>query len=138
MTPVLEVEDLTVRYGRAADPAVRDVSLQLGPGEILGVVGESGSGKTTLGLAALGLLPPSARAEGSVTFEGRKLLELPPSQLRRLRGDAIATIMQNPSTALNPCYTMKRGSLPDTSTGIEEAGRAAGCRMAWQGGDSRS
>lgn len=106
MTPVLEVEDLTVRYGRAADPAVRDVSLQLGPGEILGVVGESGSGKTTLGLAALGLLPPSARAEGSVTFEGRKLLELPPSQLRRLRGDAIATIMQNPSTALNPCYTI--------------------------------
>ena len=74
MSTLLEVKDLTVRYGSSDFLAADSVSFQVSPGEVLGIVGESGSGKTTVGLAVLGLLPASARVSGSVLFEGNDLI----------------------------------------------------------------
>ncbi len=106
MSDLLQVRDLTVRYGGSERPAVAGVSFSLDEGEVLGVVGESGSGKTTLGTALLGLLPNGATATGSVTFEGVQLLGKTSRQLRSLRGRQLSTIMQNASTALNPSFTV--------------------------------
>lgn len=106
MTALLEVRDLTVRYGGSDSLAVRALECTLDAGEVLGVVGESGSGKTTLGLALLGLLPEGATATGSVTFNGTELLNAPEKRIRPLRGTQLSTIMQNASTALNPSFTI--------------------------------
>jgi len=106
MSDLLQVRDLTVRYGGSERLAVDRVSFSLDEGEVLGVVGESGSGKTTLGTALLGLLPSGATATGSVTFDGVQLLDKTDKQLRSLRGHRLSTIMQNASTALNPSFTI--------------------------------
>ncbi|GIH21200.1 ABC transporter ATP-binding protein [Rugosimonospora africana] len=106
MSALLEVRDLAVRYGGSPHHAVDGVSFTLGRGEVLGIVGESGSGKTTLGLALLGLLPAGAHASGAIRFDGDELLGLPEKKLRRLRGTALSTIVQNASTALDPCFTV--------------------------------
>jgi ABC-type dipeptide/oligopeptide/nickel transport system ATPase component len=106
MTSLLQVKDLTVRYGGSRYLAADSVSFSVGSGEVIGVVGESGSGKTTVGMALLGLLPASATVTGSVLFEGRDLLGMREDQLRRLRGSQISTIMQNASTALDPYFTI--------------------------------
>ena len=82
MSALLEVEQLTTRYGET--PVVRDVSLRLEAGDVLGLVGESGSGKTTLGLSILGLLPEEARVEGSILFEGSDLLGMPATAQAKL------------------------------------------------------
>ena len=102
MTPLLEIRGLTVRYGDHA--AVRDASLTVAQGDVLGIVGESGSGKTTLGTTVLGLLPDSASVEGDVVFQGRDLRALGARESRRLRGPEIAAVFQNPATALDPAY----------------------------------
>jgi ABC-type dipeptide/oligopeptide/nickel transport system ATPase component len=104
MTALLEIRDLTVRYGDKV--AVRDASLTLERGDVLGLVGESGSGKTTLGTTVLGLLPDSAEVSGEVRFEGRDLRALPAREGRKLRGAEIAAVFQNPATALDPAYTV--------------------------------
>lgn len=106
MTSMLEVKNLSVRYGSSAHQALNGVSFTLAQGGVLGIVGESGSGKTTLGLALLGLLPEGAEVTGSVSFEGRELLGLSETRLRAMRGTQLSTIMQNASTALNPCFTI--------------------------------
>jgi len=101
---LLAVEDLTVDLP-AADRAVRLVdgaTFRLRAGESLGVVGESGSGKTMTALALMGLQPPLARVGGSIRFEGRELVGLDEDAMRRIRGDRIAMIFQEPMTALNP------------------------------------
>src|SRR5690606_37003233 len=82
--PVLAVSGLRVRYRTEEEtiPAVRDVSLELFPGEVLALVGESGSGKSSVAHAILGLLPGNATLEeGRVSFRGRSLLDLPRSEL---------------------------------------------------------
>jgi len=104
VSALLEVEQLTTRYGET--PVVRDVSLRLDPGDVLGLVGESGSGKTTLGLSVLGLLPEEARVEGSILFEGRDLLRMPARDKRSLRGARISAVFQDPMSALDPSYTV--------------------------------
>jgi ABC-type dipeptide/oligopeptide/nickel transport system ATPase component len=104
VTALLEVEQLTTRYGET--PVVRDVSLRLEPGDVLGLVGESGSGKTTLGLSVLGLLPEEARVEGSILFEGSDLLQMPARDKRSLRGARISAVFQDPMSALDPSYTV--------------------------------
>jgi peptide/nickel transport system ATP-binding protein len=86
--------------------AVSDLSLSVSEGEIFGLVGESGCGKTTLAMALMGLLPATAHVAGSVRFQGLELLGLPPDELRRLRGDRISMIFQDPMTSLDPTFSV--------------------------------
>ena len=106
---MLSVRDLRVSF-RTDDGLVRaidGVSFDLEEGEILGVVGESGSGKTVSLLAVMGLITdPNAVIEGSIRYNGRELVGLPARELRRLRGNEIAMIFQDPMTALTPVYTI--------------------------------
>lgn len=84
-------------------PILREVSLSLARGEVLGLVGESGAGKSTIAKALLGILPRTVRITGgSVLFENRDLLLLSPKALRQIMGSEIALIPQDPQTALNP------------------------------------
>ncbi len=89
-------------------PAVDGIDLDVFPGETLGVVGESGCGKSVTALSVLRLLPePPARVEsGEVLFEGTDLLQLPLRDLRKIRGNRIAMIFQEPMTSLNPVFTI--------------------------------
>jgi peptide/nickel transport system ATP-binding protein len=111
-TPLLKVRDLTVTFtsrGRRDVRAVDGVSLDVAPGETVGIVGESGSGKSVTSLAALGLLPKrGVTVTGSVEFEGREMLTMPDDELRTLRGSAIAMVFQDPMSSLNPVLTIGR------------------------------
>jgi peptide/nickel transport system ATP-binding protein len=102
--PVLQVEDLRVWYGtvRGAIQAVDGVSLELHPGETLGLVGESGCGKSTLGRGLMGLLPQGAKRDGRVLFKGRDILAMSDKQAYALRGPSVGMIFQEPLTRLNP------------------------------------
>jgi peptide/nickel transport system ATP-binding protein len=107
--PVLSIQGLTVDLPRGSDRAhgVEDVSLDVGPGEIVCVVGESGSGKSVTAQTVMGLLPPELRASGGrVLLEGEDLLHAPPERLRDLRGSRMSMIFQEPMTALNPVMTL--------------------------------
>jgi peptide/nickel transport system ATP-binding protein len=106
---LLEVEDLTVAFpapGGGESEVVSGLSFSLPPGGSLGIVGESGSGKSMTSLAVMGLLPPQARGSGQVALSGREISGLPERQLRRVRGDRIAMIFQDPLSSLNPYYTV--------------------------------
>jgi len=102
---LLDVEHLRVGF-RTEDgvvQAVDDVSFQLRSGEVLAIVGESGSGKSVSALTLMGLTPRvNAMFEGTATLEGRDLLNASDDELRRLRGEEIAMIFQDPMTSLNP------------------------------------
>ena len=108
VTPLLSVRDLVVRFPSEAGPvnAVRGVSFDVLPGEVLGIVGESGSGKSVSSLAAMGLLPPSAYVEGSVSLLGHEMLGLEDQELSRIRGNEIAMVFQDPLSAFTPVYTI--------------------------------
>ena len=84
MTPLLEIRSLSVDYGYGA--VIRDLSITVSAGEIVGLVGESGCGKTTLGWSVLGLLPRSARVDGSILFDGTELIGLQARKRRKLLG----------------------------------------------------
>jgi oligopeptide/dipeptide ABC transporter ATP-binding protein len=106
---LLTVKDLTVSFPAKPAPvaAVRDVSFQLGRGEVLGLVGESGSGKSVTSLAIMHLLPAEAGIQGQILFRGngspeQDLLSVNSSEMRPLRGSRISMIFQEPMTALNP------------------------------------
>ncbi len=103
--PLLRIEDLTLTLAHegGSRPILDRVSLDVYPGDVIGLVGESGSGKTMTSLAVMGLLPPGAKTPGGhIWFEGRDLLALPEAELREIRGAQIAMIFQNPRAALNP------------------------------------
>ncbi len=102
---LLEVTDLHVSFPTADGVvrAVRGVSFGVEAGRTLGIVGESGSGKTVLTQTLLGLTP-GADVSGTAMFEGNDLLQLPPDQMRRVRGARIAVIFQDPLTSLHPLY----------------------------------
>src|SRR6478672_330664 len=104
--PVLDVQGLTVRLPAGADRvnAVENVSFAVAPGEIVCVVGESGSGKSVTAHAVMGLLPPGqlTATAGRILLEGDDLLQKSPAEMRRIRGDRISMIFQEPMTALNP------------------------------------
>ncbi len=109
MTPILHLARLGVRLPRNADRehAIVDVSLALAPNEILCVVGESGSGKSIAASAIMRLLPPGVSVDsGAITLEGRNLLTLSEAQMRKVRGEQIAMVFQEPMTALNPLHTV--------------------------------
>ena len=104
--PLLELRDLRVAYG--ALPVVRGVSIALQAGEILGVVGESGCGKSTLLGTILGLLPREEwTAEGQILFAGQDLASLPAEAMRRIRGEGIGAVFQDPGDSLNPSRPIK-------------------------------
>lgn len=109
--PLLDVRNLKIQFATEDSTvnAVKGVSFSLNKGEALAVVGESGSGKSVTALALTRLLPepPTRYLEGEILLEGRNVLSLPPSELRRIRGSKIAYIFQEPSTSLNPVFTIR-------------------------------
>ena len=110
--PLIEVKDLSVSFGRDRREvkAVRHVSFTIGHGETVALVGESGSGKSVTALSILQLLPyPYAwHPSGSIKVDGEEVVGAPENQMRRLRGNRIALIPQEPMTSLNPLHTIER------------------------------
>ncbi|HEY3338339.1 MAG TPA: ABC transporter ATP-binding protein [Propionicimonas sp.] len=104
---LLEVRDLSVRFGRRQVEAVRGVDFDIAAGQRLGLIGESGSGKTVTALAVMGLLPENAVATGSVRLRDTQIIGAPEASLARLRGDVVSMVFQEPMTALDP--TMRVG-----------------------------
>ncbi|ASY61797.1 Dipeptide transport ATP-binding protein DppD [Sinorhizobium sojae CCBAU 05684] len=106
---LLEIENLVVEFQTASGPfrAVDGVSLKVHEREVLAIVGESGSGKSVSMLAAMGLLPWTARVTADkLTFNGRDLLTMAPADRRKIVGKEIAMIFQEPIASLNPCFTV--------------------------------
>ncbi|WP_112234835.1 ABC transporter ATP-binding protein [Kocuria sp. BT304] len=105
---VLRVRGLSVDFGvdREWVPAAIDLNYDVAAGEVLAIVGESGSGKSASSMSMLGLLPSNARVRGSAMLGGEELVGLRGNALRRVRGEEIAVIFQEPMTALNPVYTV--------------------------------
>jgi peptide/nickel transport system permease protein len=105
---VLRVEGLQVVVGDGTGlPIITDLSFSIAKGETLGLVGESGSGKTMTGLAILGLMGAGLRTiGGSVILNGRELRGLGASQMEKVRGKEVAMVFQDPTTSLNPAFTV--------------------------------
>lgn len=104
----VEIRDLDITFSTDGGDvhAVRDVSLDVRPGEVLAIVGESGSGKTVTARSILGLLPDTATTRGAVLLDGVDVVGLTGDRLRAVRGPKAAMIFQEPSTALNPVFTV--------------------------------
>jgi peptide/nickel transport system ATP-binding protein len=109
MENLLETRSLFIRYRMRSGTvrAVQNVNLAIARGEAVGLVGESGCGKSTLAKGILGVLPRYAEVRGGVLFEGRDLASLPPADLRKVRGEEIGLIFQDPMTRLDPLMTIK-------------------------------
>ncbi|MBT2535183.1 ABC transporter ATP-binding protein [Arthrobacter sp. ISL-69] len=106
--PVLDIEHLKVTFATDAGDvyAVKDVSLEVNPSEVVAIVGESGSGKTVTAKTILGLLPETAISSGAVLINGNNVISVSASKLRQIRGRDVAMVFQEPSTALNPVFTV--------------------------------
>jgi len=104
----LSLRDLAVDFSTDAGTvhAVRGISFDVAPGEVVAIVGESGSGKSVSSRAVLGLLPPTATVTGSATLRDKELLGKSAHELQPIRGDQVSMVFQEPSTALNPVYTV--------------------------------
>lgn len=105
---VLDIDHLKVTFATDGGDvyAVKDVSLDVKAGEVLAIVGESGSGKTVTAKTILGLLPETAVSSGAVLINGANVISLSPHRLRQIRGRDVAMVFQEPSTALNPVFTV--------------------------------
>jgi microcin C transport system ATP-binding protein len=113
--PLLTVRDLSVAFTHGTDGgpetlAVDRISFDIGMGETMALVGESGSGKSVTALSILKLLPyPAARhPSGAITFKGREILHLAERDMRRVRGDDITIVFQEPMSSLNPLHTIEK------------------------------
>lgn len=108
---MLSLRNLTIDFGTGEDrvQAVKGINLSIGAGETVALVGESGSGKSVTGMALTRLLPepPAVYARGEILFEGQDVLKMGAEELRRLRGGKIAYVFQEPSTSLNPVFTIR-------------------------------
>ncbi len=108
--PLLDIQDLTIAFNtdRGQIRPVQGVSLSLYPAQTLALVGESGCGKSVTSLSILRLIPspPGQVVGGQIRFQGRDLLQLPETQMRKVRGRDIAMIFQEPMTSLNPVFTV--------------------------------
>ena len=107
--PILSVENLTASFlvDGVWKPVVRDVSFSVAPGETVAIVGESGSGKSVTSLSIMRLLQSdSSRIEGTIMLGGRNLLSLPEHEMRKVRGNDVSMIFQEPMTSLNPLFTI--------------------------------
>lgn len=107
---LLSFENLKVSFQQngALSPAVKGVSFDVRQGETVALVGESGSGKSVTALSSVSLLPDSAVVEGSIKYNGQELCGAPESELRKLRGNDISFIFQEPMTSLNPLHTIEK------------------------------
>ena len=107
---VLRVRNLKVAFSQDGRliPAVRGIDFDVRRGETVALVGESGSGKSVSALSTVSLLPPSARVEGSVLYDGAEMVGAPERELRRVRGNDISFIFQEPMTSLNPLHTIQK------------------------------
>lgn len=105
---ILDIDGLDVTFSTDGGDvhAVKNVTLSVTPGEVLAIVGESGSGKTVTARSILGLLPETAQRSGAVIVSGKDVLSVSGEQLRKLRGTDVSMVFQEPSTALNPVYTV--------------------------------
>jgi oligopeptide/dipeptide ABC transporter ATP-binding protein len=107
---VLEVKDLVVEFrtDRGTVKAVNGVNFDVFKGKTVGIVGESGSGKSVTALAIMGLIPnpPGRIASGQIFFSGKSLVDMPASEMRKIRGNKVAMIFQEPMTSLNPVFTI--------------------------------
>ncbi len=108
--PVLEVKNLKTAFRTEGGQlmAVDDVSFSVMPGQTLGIVGESGCGKSVTSLSVMGLIPnpPGRIVGGEINFKGRDLVKLPAAEMRKIRGNEISMIFQEPMTSLNPVFTI--------------------------------
>ncbi len=107
--PVLSVESLTTSFFVDGEwrPVVRDISFNVAPGETVAIVGESGSGKSVTSLSIMRLLQKDiSRSEGKIMLSGRDLLSLPEHEMRKVRGNEVSMIFQEPMTSLNPLFTI--------------------------------
>ena len=128
MNELLEIVGLDVSFPsqHGTTYAVRDVSINLKPGEVLGVVGESGAGKSTLGNAVINLLePPGKITNGKVLFQGENISGLDDKEMRVIRGQKIGMIFQDPLTSLNPLMTIGAQLLETITKTTKLAGNAA-------------
>ena len=123
---LLEIEDLRVTFGRRRKVAVDGVSFTLGERERLGIIGQSGSGKTVIALSIMGLLPENAQVSGSIRLSGKELVGRPEKELRKLRGDAVSMVFQEPMTALDP--TMRVGRQVGEVVALHHGERRGGIR----------
>ncbi len=105
---LLKVEKLRTKFrtDQGFIHVVDGVDFSIRAGEVLGIVGESGCGKSVASLSIMRLLPPTGRIEGTVVFNGKSLLTLPEKEMRKVRGNDIAMIFQEPMTSLNPLHTV--------------------------------
>ncbi|MFT4012983.1 MAG: ABC transporter ATP-binding protein [Paracoccus sp. (in: a-proteobacteria)] len=131
MTPVLKVEDLRIgfRQDGALVPAVKGVSFTVAKGETVALVGESGSGKSVTALSTVGLLGESAELAGSVRYAGRELVGASEAELRKVRGNDISFIFQEPMTSLNPLHTLERQLAESLALHQDLKGAAARARI---------
>src|SRR5690242_4380201 len=108
--PLLEIRDLVTEFrtDRGVVRAVDGVSFEIAPRATVGVVGESGSGKSVTALSIMRLIasPPGRIAAGTIRYGGNDLITLAPETMRRIRGNRIAMIFQEPMTSLNPVFTI--------------------------------
>ncbi len=129
MENLLQIQNLQTSFNTENGKvrAVDNVSFDIRAGEVVGLVGESGCGKTAASLSILQLLPtPPAKIEGGqILFDGRDLLALPPEEIRRIRGNEIAMIFQEPMTSLNPVYTIGNQLMETLQLHENLSGRAA-------------
>src|SRR5262245_9344203 len=106
--PLLDIRHLVTVFDTERGPlrAVDDLSLAIHPGETLGLVGESGCGKSVTALSILRLLPPAIAKilKGEIYFKEQSLLALEPREMRKIRGNRISMIFQDPMTSLNPVF----------------------------------
>ena len=128
MNELLEIVGLDVSFPsqQGTTYAVRDVSIDVKPGEVLGVVGESGAGKSTIGNAIINLLePPGKITNGKVLFQGENISGLDDKGMRDIRGQKIGMIFQDPLTSLNPLMTIGAQLLETITKTTKLAGNAA-------------
>jgi peptide/nickel transport system ATP-binding protein len=132
MNPLLDIDGYTLDYETATGPfrALEDITLQVVPGEVLGLVGESGSGKTTLAMAVMRHLAGNARERGgTIRLGGADLAAMTQAQMRGIRGRRVGMVFQDPATSLNPTLTLGR-----QLTEVLECHRGLAPRAAWEEG----
>ena len=129
--PALSVRDLSIDFRTSGNVvhAVKAVSWDVAPREILAIVGESGSGKSVSAFASLGLLPRNAEVKGHIELDGTDIIALPEAQLEKIRGSRIAMVFQDPMGSLNPTMTigaqLSETILRHTNVSRDEARRQA-------------